>query len=649
MQTLIKLAKKTLQLSKDLVKSRNNKSLSTAANDNLSTLSFLDGKSPVITRLPGFVYGPLRNIGSTFFRVNSRVSTVQLELINENPEILNFNFLAFWIENEEGNLIRYEGSVICEMSSVVEVLPDPKACLRGDERNTVSVHSKREIRPWWKATLPEPRKIAYVEFCNRKDVWGVRSRGMIFRAFDTHGKCIFRHSKVIKKDAFQAFSEQGAYTLNSCSNYLSEQGYTELCDSVNSLFTKWLKSKHTNEAHREELLSLLSAADEIIRVATPDMAGTKEEGLEFTVPKGTKYFRVIAFSQKATRDLEMFIDNNGTTSSLRTSHTEVLDPCIFDAKRRNWLLQGVHIFKHKLDISRESDITVWHGGYYSSSAFVQRIIQTSKDGKSWRTIESTLETMLARLQLLEIMEWLLGSKWSKEFTHQLGHFMSTYRISHARAVKGLFKTQRELLPIFFEGIDSGAQSAKFLPRVTYARHGLVVPLKEIDSEFLALRMKRFCDFIKSCFGLDAFLCYGTLLGIYRDGDFLPHDDDVDLAVIVDLPEGETYRSESENWLEKFEQEGVKCRLPTPTSLNMHCYFEDFDMDLFFIYRIPKKQKSVWTHMEGYKTREVKRDLFEPLSPIDFKGFSFNTPGNIEGFLQDRYGLGWVTPDPTFEL
>ena len=189
--------------------------------------------------------------------------------------------------------------------------------------------------------------------------------------------------------------------------------------------------------------------------------------------------------------------------------------------------------------------------------------------------------MLARLQLLEIMEWLLGSKWSKEFTHQLGHFMSTYRISHARAVKGLFKTQRELLPIFFEGIDSGAQSAKFLPRVTYARHGLVVPLKEIDSEFLALRMKRFCDFIKSCFGLDAFLCYGTLLGIYRDGDFLPHDDDVDLAVIVDLPEGETYRSESENWLEKFEQEGVKCRLPTPTSLNMHCYFEDFDMDLFF--------------------------------------------------------------------
>jgi len=90
-------------------------------------------------------------------------------------------------------------------------------------------------------------------------------------------------------------------------------------------------------------------------------------------------------------------------------------------------------------------------------------------------------------------------------------------------------------------------------------------------------------------------------------------------------------------------------LPTPSSLNMHCYFEDFDMDLFFIYRIADKPKKVWTHMEGYKTREVNRALFEPLTTLEFKGATFNIPGKVEGFLKDRYGPGWVTPDPTFEL
>ncbi|MBZ2163628.1 LicD family protein [Alteromonas stellipolaris] len=649
MQTLIKWARKTTKLSKSLVKGSNDKSLSTLTNGKHATQSFLGKDLPIIKRLPGFVYGPLRNIGSSFFRVDSYATTLQIELINENPEILNFNFLAFWVEDKQGQLIRYNGPVDCEMSSVAEVLPDPEACIRGDERNTVSVHSKREINPWWKATFPEPLKIAYVEFCNRKDDWGARSRGVVFSAFDINGKLIAKHSKVIKKDASKAFSEHGLFTLRSSLSYLNNQGYSALKDSIDNLFAKYLTSDIDSEAHREELLSLLSEADKAIRIDTPDMAGDKENGLKFSIPTGVKYFRVIAFSQKATRLLEMNIENNGNSSPLSASHTDELDTSIFDVKLKNWLLQGVHVFNYTLDSSQENNITIWHGGYYSSSAFVQRIIQTSEDGKSWLTIESTLENMLARLQLLEMMEWILSRKWTKTFTHQLGHFMSTYRISHARAVKALFKGQRDLMPVFFEGIDSGAQSAKYIPRVTYARHGLVVPLKEIDSEFLAIRMKRFCDFIKDNFALEAFPCYGTLLGIYRDGDFLPHDDDVDLAVIVDLPEGETYRSASEAWLSKFEQAGVKCRLPTPSSLNMHCYFEDFDMDLFFIYRIPKKTNKVWTHMEGYRTREVKQDLLEPLSTLDFKGVTFNAPKNVEGFLQDRYGPGWVKPDPTFEL
>lgn len=649
MQRFKKWAKAIVQRPQKKIKSQSYNSLASITNESPTSETSLIAGLPLKSRLPGFVYGPLRNICPFFLELKGTARSLKIELINETPEILNFNFVGVWVKDKTGNAKRYDGLFECHMSSVAEVLPDPGAAMRGDERNSVSAHSKREVRPWWRVTFSSAIDIVAIEFCNRKDTWGIRSRGAVFSLYDDNEICISRYSRVIGKEVNQSFAKEGLGVLKYISNYFVTLEQPFVGKNIEDLFLKWLRSSQTEDETQAKLLEALSKADAAISFDTPDLGGQKENANQYDVPTGIRNFRVIAFAQKMERPLELNVDVNGNTTLIQASASDVLEDELLGLRRLNWMLQGMHVFDLELDPSKPSQISIWHGGYYSATAFVQRIVQVSEDGSTWHTLETSLENMTARLHILQCMEWLTGKSWTEPFCYRLGHFMATYRIAHARAVKALFSKQRHLMPVFFNGIDSGAQSAKYLPRVTYARHGLVVPLNEIDSAFLANRMKRFSDFVKERFNLDTFLCYGTLLGIYRDGDFLPHDDDVDLAVVVDLPEGESYRSASEKWVLAFEKVGLKCRLPTPTSLNMHCYFEDFDMDLFFIYRMPDKPDQVWTHMEGYRTREVRRELIEPLSSLVFKGVTFNTPANVEGFLEDRYGKGWVTPDPTYEL
>lgn len=54
-------------------------------------------------------------------------------------------------------------------------------------------------------------------------------------------------------------------------------------------------------------------------------------------------------------------------------------------------------------------------------------------------------------------------------------------------------------------------------------------------------------------------------------------------------------------------------------------------------------------MQQYKVRHVNRNLILPLGTTTFLGQQFNVPNDIEGFLLDRYGKGWVSPDPFYEL
>ena len=601
-------------------------------------------------RLPGFIFGAFRNVAAGHYQIDKLLKSIKFELIAEYPEVLNFNYVAIWAEHEDGRLYKIEQGYKCSMSSVAEVLPDPSKAMLGSGANSVSVHSKREVKPWWKVDFDRPHQVVFVEFYNRKDKWGIRAKSIIITGFDDLGKKLFQGGRVLKRDAQRTFYRSALPLMVHCDKWLKSQELFDVAQELESKFVQFLTEKNDAPEKAEELVNLLQTTYNLVDRPTPDLPNSRAEALNVEIPKGTKFLRVIGYRRKLVRTVKLNVAIKAGEFVLEEEVDSDYPVDHFTLREHLWTLQHPHILNFSNDqLASCGEVLLWCDDFYSGDAFVQRSIQTSEDGQNWVTLQSTLDELEARLALVSAQEWILGAHWNDIFVEQLGHFLATYRMSQARTVKPLLRANRKLLPAFYTGVEKGGSSAQFLPPVIYTRHGLTVPFEHIDSQFLADRMKRFVDFLEDKLSLQAFPCYGTLLGIYRDGDFLPHDDDIDLAVVVDLPDGVEYLDATLMWAAELRKLGIACKPPTPTSLNLHCYFEDFDMGLFFIYRVPEKSKKVWTHMQGYQVREVTRALLEPLTTLNFCGYQFHAPAKIESFLEDRYGKGWVTPDPTYEL
>lgn len=176
-------------------------------------------------------------------------------------------------------------------------------------------------------------------------------------------------------------------------------------------------------------------------------------------------------------------------------------------------------------------------------------------------------------------------------------------------------------------------------------HGNFVKLKSIDMEWKAEKIewylaaeKEFKDFHE----IDIFLIYGSLLGCLRDGDFIPHDGDMDVAFFCNSNTPEAVSIEVQALIFDLLRRGVNIQIVGRGGFFRACFNDTF-VDVFPIWFSDSR---VWLH--NTSCLKLSKNDFLPVQRSLLNGSPVNIPQNSELFLKEKYGDSWRVPDVTYK-
>ncbi|MDE0588565.1 LicD family protein [Halocynthiibacter sp. C4] len=148
-------------------------------------------------------------------------------------------------------------------------------------------------------------------------------------------------------------------------------------------------------------------------------------------------------------------------------------------------------------------------------------------------------------------------------------------------------------------------------------------------------------------GYAAFINSGTLLGAVREQDFIAHDCDADLAVLLEgQTDSELVDSFNRLFYDLHKHYGTELR-PRAECKQPHVKVKTksgLAIDVF-----PAWQRNgkiyIWPHTFG----ELKMSDILPVKECIIKGEKFPAPANPEKMLALNYGDAWNTPDSKFKF
>jgi hypothetical protein len=169
---------------------------------------------------------------------------------------------------------------------------------------------------------------------------------------------------------------------------------------------------------------------------------------------------------------------------------------------------------------------------------------------------------------------------------------------------------------------------------------------ESRAELIDAAHRVLVDLVERC-DLDAYLCYGGLLGAARAGRIIGHDSDLDLAFLSRYTHPfdiirETRAAQrtmvSLGWkVVRMSAANFKICVPLPSGKRA-------GVDVFGSFHVGDH-----FHITGSLRGRLERSAIVPFGEIDLEGVKFPAPADVPRFLELTYGPGWKVPDPAFHF
>jgi len=134
-------------------------------------------------------------------------------------------------------------------------------------------------------------------------------------------------------------------------------------------------------------------------------------------------------------------------------------------------------------------------------------------------------------------------------------------------------------------------------------------------------------------GYQFFLDAGTLLGIYRNGDFIDHDTDLDFAIIIDPTNNPSFPTPDWPLVAVWNYRNLP--------MQRAYLYKGIVVDFYFYYTNLEENFIVNHNDHGVLKLKLADSL--PISSHEFKNLIVNFPQSVENVLQSEYGAEWRTP------
>ena len=178
------------------------------------------------------------------------------------------------------------------------------------------------------------------------------------------------------------------------------------------------------------------------------------------------------------------------------------------------------------------------------------------------------------------------------------------------------------------------------------QHGYLTALRSRDEQAIWKEISYVLDLL-AALNYTTFLNSGTLLGLIREERFLPHDDDVDMAVILRASTPEGIINE---WHEL--KKMIKNTLNETHLMDKEEHFfmhkvicpDALEIDLFPAW-INAGKVYIWPYSYG----DIEESDLLPLKMPHRNKCRACLPNNPEALLEVNYGREWRNPDPSFRF